>query len=286
MSKLEKIQHSMNSFGAKEVSHAQIRFERLENRVIPNIPFPHKHSFYQFLLITHGKGSHTIDFQEHMVVPKKLFLMKPGQMHSWKLQENTKGILLEFNRESLSFFKESNILNLLDHTLDSSQLDSPEYERLKTLLEEGVMEFAHQNQFQEQTLGAYLMIILGKILQIKNLVFKNSKMSSVTQQFSVLLEENYRTHHDVDFYASQLHMSPKNLSMQITRSLGRAPRQLIQERLHLESKRLLAYTDLSIGLIADHLGFIDQNYFARFFKKLESKSPKDSRMALKKLLSL
>lgn len=276
----------MNSFGGKEVSHAQIRFERLENRVIPNIPFPHKHSFYQFLIITQGKGSHTIDFHEHVVKPRMLYLMKPGQMHSWKLHENTKGILMEFNRESLSFFKESNILNLLDHTLDSSLLDSAEYEKLKTLLETGVTEFGHPHQFQEQTLGAYLMIILGKILQIKDLLSKNSKISSISQQFSILLEENYRTHHDVDFYATQLHMTPKNLSMQITRSLGKAPRQMIQERLHLESKRLLAYTDLSIGLIADHLGFIDQNYFARFFKKLEAKSPKESRVALKKLLSL
>lgn len=285
MNKLVKIQHAMSSFGAKEVSHGQIRFERLETRIVPNIPFPHKHSFYQFLLITQGKGTHTIDFKGHAVKPRMLFLMKPGQMHTWKLNNSSKGILLEFNRESISFFRESNIINLLDNTLDATFLDPDIFARLKSLLEDGINEYEEQHQFQEQTLQAYLMIILGKILQIKDVAAANSKHSSISREFSILLEENFRTHHEVDFYASRLHMSAKNLSMQITRSLGKPPRLLIQERLHLEAKRLLAYTDLPVGAIGDHLGFEDQNYFARFFKKLESKTPKESRIELKKLLS-
>lgn len=46
---------------------------------------PHKHDFYLVALFTHGSGTHEIDFVRYKVKPEALFIMKPGQMHYWKL---------------------------------------------------------------------------------------------------------------------------------------------------------------------------------------------------------
>jgi AraC family transcriptional activator of pobA len=61
--------------------------------------------------------------------------------------------------------------------------------------------------------------------------------------------------------------------MQLSRSIGKPPRTLIQERILLESKRYLAFSSLSIADIGYKLGFEDANYFTRFFRLHEKKTP-------------
>jgi AraC family transcriptional regulator, transcriptional activator of pobA len=50
---------------------------------------------------------------------------------------------------------------------------------------------------------------------------------------------------------------------------------VIQNRIVLEAKRLLNFTDLTIGQISDKLGFEDAAYFARYFRKVTNFSPTD-----------
>jgi AraC-like DNA-binding protein len=52
-----------------------------------------------------------------------------------------------------------------------------------------------------------------------------------------------------------------------------APLLIIQNRVILEAKRLLYYTDKSAKEIAFELGFEDAAYFSNFFKKHTSLSP-------------
>lgn len=267
----------MASFGIKEVSHAQIRFERLETRVNPNIPFPHKHSFYQLLLITHGSGTHTIDFYTHKVSPKNLFIMKPGQLHSWKLSSGAKGIIVEFNRESVSAFKEIPLIDLIDSTNDAINLPAPRFKTLQQLFEVGQSFYDVKDPYLEISLEATLVSILVEILRLKTQSKSEAKAHSVVHQFKSLLEIHYKNHHDLEFYAKLLHLNPKSLSMQVSRNLGKSARSLIHERLFLEAKRYLAFSDMPIGLISQELGFEDQNYFARFFKKIQGLSPSDFR---------
>jgi AraC family transcriptional activator of pobA len=52
---------------------------------------------------------------------------------------------------------------------------------------------------------------------------------------------------------------------------------LFPARLILESKRLLAHSDLNISEIAYQLGFDDASYFARLFKQIVLTSPREFR---------
>ena len=59
--------------------------------------------------------------------------------------------------------------------------------------------------------------------------------------------------------------------------MGIPPGKLIHERLLLEAKRLLRYSDLPVADIADQLNFEDPSYFSRFFKKHTGFSPSEFR---------
>ena len=60
---------------------------------------PHAHNFYLILLITKGKGIHTIDFLEYDVYPGAMFIVSPGQIHHWNLSPDVDGHILFFTKE-------------------------------------------------------------------------------------------------------------------------------------------------------------------------------------------
>jgi len=87
------------------------------------------------------------------------------------------------------------------------------------------------------------------------------------------VEKHFREHHQVADYASLLYKSPKTLS-NVFRKLGRkTPLQFIHERIVLEGRRLLLYTDKPIAEIADELGFLESGHFSRLFKRVTGDSP-------------
>jgi AraC-like DNA-binding protein len=69
------------------------------------------------------------------------------------------------------------------------------------------------------------------------------------------------------------------LTQALTKASGMTTSQAINNRLIIEAKRDLSFSGKSIEEIAFDLGFIDQNYFSRFFKKLASSTPQNFRKA-------
>jgi AraC-like DNA-binding protein len=51
----------------------------------------------------------------------------------------------------------------------------------------------------------------------------------------------------------------------------------ISKRINLEAKRLLAHTDLPVGVIAEKLGFQEATHFSKFFKREARCTPKEFR---------
>lgn len=58
---------------------------------------------------------------------------------------------------------------------------------------------------------------------------------------------------------------------------GASAKQIIDQHVILEIKVLLQSTELSMQEIADRLGFPDQSYLGRYFKRYEGMSPGDYR---------
>lgn len=95
--------------------------------------------------------------------------------------------------------------------------------------------------------------------------FTDDKMD-VIRMFNLLLEVNFRTQHEVRFYAQAMNRSPKTLTNIFGICRYPSPSKLIQRRVVLEAKRYLHYTDKSAKEVAAALGFTSTAHFSRFFK--------------------
>ncbi|MDR6290338.1 AraC family transcriptional activator of pobA [Inquilinus ginsengisoli] len=93
-------------------------------------------------------------------------------------------------------------------------------------------------------------------------------------RFRERIEERYRSHDEVEDYARALAVSPKRLWAACRRVAGAPPARLIQDRLLLEAKRLLLYSNISVADAGYALGFTDPAYFSRLFAKETGLSPR------------
>lgn len=273
--KQSKKLHPIDAFGILKVSLSHIRVEELKDRVNPKVPFPHRHDFFQIMLITKGEGNHQIDFVKHTIRPQQLFFMKPGQMHSWKMSSDSRGILIEFNTQSLNFLKDSTAL-IHNASFVPDVYVFQDKKQFQDLMDLGTLmrkEFLDGKDLYDLSLQGYLTALLVQIIRISQRQQGPQKSISQIETFKALIEKHFKEQHSVEFYAKALKVSPQALTMQLSRSLGRSPREMIQERILLEAKRYLAFSDLGISEIGFELGFNDANYFTRFFRLHEKKTP-------------
>ena len=104
------------------------------------------------------------------------------------------------------------------------------------------------------------------------------KKSELFRSFNVLVEEHFKTEHSVGFYADKLFKSPKTLANSFSK-YERTPLQIIHDRIILEAKRLLTYTDMTTKQIAYELGFDDPSHLSKLFKKNTGTPPSSYKTA-------
>ncbi|WP_242916961.1 helix-turn-helix domain-containing protein [Pontibacter liquoris] len=247
---------------------------------------PHKHNFFIILLLTSGSGTHTIDFRTYPVAPRKVYLLSPGQVHSWQLSGDADGYILFFTPEFYLLAHSEKKLygfpffNALLHK-PLVTLSAPEEARLLAIVRCIEDEYTQQQLKKDDIIRDYLDILL---LLLTRIYYEGASSEQVApmvygqlQDLHYLIDSHYKTHQPVTFYAEKLHLTARQLANTCKRVLGKSLTDLIQERLVLEAKRLLVHSDLTVTQLAAELGFFDNSYFARFFKKHTGQTPEQFR---------
>jgi AraC-like DNA-binding protein len=95
--------------------------------------------------------------------------------------------------------------------------------------------------------------------------------------FKDLLEQNFRKEKSVNKYASELSISEKQLHKATTTLVDKTPKQVIDERIILEAKRLLVHSSQSIKELAYDLGYDEPTNFIKYFRKHTNTTPSEFR---------
>lgn len=95
----------------------------------------------------------------------------------------------------------------------------------------------------------------------------------ILQRYRQLVEAGFRQHRPISAYAAELGVTADRLHSICQRALGRAPIQLLHERVVQEAKLRLERSARNIQEISDSLGFRDPTYFSHFFKRKTGLSP-------------
>jgi AraC family transcriptional activator of pobA len=196
-------------------------------------------------------------------------------VHGFDFQEDTTGFVLS------AFSHEVNdALSTLPKTAPMFQAPMiSERERNSgdlVLLQNNIQSFHDEFESRQRGRPSYLRALLKIILiQLSRLSDHNDSQSlagdkSNTEQYALLsrlIDENFRLHKSVQFYADKLNISSSKLTKLCAVVANQTPHAIVTNRLILEAKRYLTYTSMSLAQITEALGMKDPAYFSRFFKK-------------------
>ncbi len=105
------------------------------------------------------------------------------------------------------------------------------------------------------------------------------------ERFRALLDTHCRQRLPVTHYAQALGLTAGQLTRLCRQVLGQSSLAAINARTLHEAQRELVYSKLSIKQLAAELGFADEAYFGRFFKKQTGQRPGDFRDAARRRLA-
>ena len=152
--------------------------------------------------------------------------------------------------------------------------DQKSFESIFNILED---EFETKDHIQGEMLRVMLKRLLIKSSRLIKSKLPNPEISNsqldLIRKYHVLVEQHFKIKHKVTDYANLLFKSPKTLSNLFKKVGEKSPLKVINDRIILEAKRLLIYSDKSAEEIAFELGYKEAAHFSKFFKTQVGKPP-------------
>ena len=236
---------------------------------------PHKLDFYQILFVTKGNGFHTIDFEKFPYTDGTVIPVAVNQVQLFEVNTNTTGFGILFtprflmtDSNSYKFYSEFLIFNSLIPPIPikgSKEKTKELFELIKRMEKDYISgtDFA-----KEELLRSHLKLLLLNAEQIKF----DSKFL-LFRQFRDKIEKDLNHTLGVNEFSKKLAVSSKTLNNVVKHCTGQTAKQVIDERLVLEIKRLLSYSELSAKEIGYQLGFDEPTNMGKYFKKHTGTTP-------------
>ena len=248
-----------------------------KSEYLPAAGVTHVSRNYVICLIRRGSVSCCINSKRYVVNQPCLALFPPGQ--TMKFVSSSNGFQADIVSMSVNFGKSLGVgkeLRLSGFGNRPCGIVHPEVSSLM----KGYLDLCRtviSSGGGIDVLSELSIITTAFFYKLGNLVVKgrvlNAGFSDLTGSFLRLVEEKFREHRSLEWYAGELCKSPKYLSRIIRQETGKTASAWIDDKVCDEAKALLMSSSLTISQISDHLGFSSQSYFGKFFKRMTGASP-------------
>lgn len=245
-----------------------------------SIPTHRHEGLHQFQLLVKGSAQASIDGARHVLRAPAALMVAPGSVHGFNYQPDTVGHQVTVPSATLrgALAHSPGLLARLERTtvLAGRQMAGSVTECLALFQAIGREYQAHHEGRGEALLCQARLMALwflrnggGEPAGPRPL----RQRDALARRFRDLVEAHFRLHQPITHYAALLKVTPGHLSRACRESLGRPALDLIHERMLLEAKRLLAYSEMPVIEIANQLGFSDPANFTKFFTRYLGEPP-------------
>ena len=240
------------------------------HRINPNAPM--RPTFHHLVAVRGGRLDCSVDFTDHRLVQGDLIWVNPGQILQFGPQlETSQGIIVLFAPGFLD-----------DATASAAHADRPDASlapvRSPALLSLTEMLAAEYDNPAGLPAAVHIAILRHALsillLRIGNHRDPSSRPADAAfEAFRQAVEDGFAHTHRVEDYAHQLGYSVRTLTRASRVATGHGAKRVIQERVLLEAKRLLAHTELTSTAIAGRVGMPDPAAFGKFFRGQTGETP-------------
>lgn len=259
--------------------------------VLPDIPFlvsdsslvfgahepSHRIHFFALIWFSENKGDHFIDFESFPIRSNKVYLLGKNQVHSIPATRLPKARVIVFSVDFFQRIEEPHLRQLFLPFNNEGITIPPQMAGTMTQLF-ALLLSEYQGLSDPAMLLKYLTAFLLHLYRFskQHYLLASGEDNRMVRLFQ-LLEEHYKEQRTARFYALQIGLTSKRINEILRDKMGTTISQLLYHLLLIEAKRELFHSQRSIKEIAYELGFSEQSYFARFFKKHTGTTPEQFR---------
>jgi len=238
----------------------------------------------RILLIMHGWAQVTLNMiDHHFEAGDLIYLGTNGIIQYHDAAIDVKALGLSMTDELLQLAIGNRVPDALDGHLRDFNLHLQDdemryYDQLHSLLTVHGMARG-SSQVTLHLVGALLWYVNHLWSQHEQSHRENlSRDQRLFTDFVQLVSRFATEHHTIDFYASQLCITPRYLSTIIKQVSGKSAKQWIDEALVTRIKIDLRHTDKPIATITDDMNFPNPSFLTKFFKRMTGMTPSQFRM--------
>ncbi|QTF93353.1 helix-turn-helix domain-containing protein [Halomonas sp. BM-2019] len=250
---------------------------------------PHRHADLVHLLhVSHGRVDLELEGTRHPLEGPLVIVVPSMSIHGFRFSPDVDGHIITLARPLVEHLAEtaSSAGALLQHAGFHGLHGPGSGRRIATLVTQIDEEYRQPAPGRASMLEALIQALVVALSRLQVVTGRGAKASTShhdrshqhLENYQALIEAQFRRQPSVEQFAAQLGMSSAHLNTLCRRLADRSALQLLHERLLLEAKRQLTYTNMTISQIADSLGFSEPAYFTRFFKRNTGLSPRDFRL--------
>ncbi len=249
---------------------------------------PHRHSYYTILLVRQARGIHVIDFREYPLAGTSLHFVYPGQVHQVIAKEKPEGWVINFSKH---FLLHNHITDqmiddvyLFNKYSETPPLPVPEdqFDNYTDIIRQIRLYDSMEMDYKRDAQGALLKLLL---IQSNNHCSRHNTDNPQTietgnqlvRRFKELIDQHYQQYHKVSDYAEMLAVTSDYLNKSVKTVTGKSAKEYILDRILVEAKRVLLFTELTNKELSYTLGFEEPSHFSNFFKRYSGLSPLDFR---------
>ena len=246
---------------------------------------PARTNYFAIYFIESGSGTFWADASRFAFGPDSLLFFVPYQHIRFVPDRPVHGEVIQFHANFLcveTFHAEvgcSGVLFNDPYGIPVVTLDERAKLEVTNLIERIRKEQSESGLAFGEVMLAYLKVLLILAARLKSpkpgvcVPGANDLRHPMLVQLRDLIEQNYRTLHAPADYAKRLHLTAKTLGRIVREHLGTTPTDLIRNRILIHAKWQLLHTLKPVKEISRELGFSDELYFSRLFKKATGYSP-------------
>ncbi len=247
----------------------------------------HRAGFYHILWFQKGSPTHWVDFSPIKIKSNSLLFLNKDVVQRFDSKVRFEGKVILFtdgffskSEQDIKFLRSSSLFHDLHPTapIGIAKQTKP-FEELLQLMQWELQanNGVNQSEFLQNLLHNFLILAEREKRKQNIIEFKQGTDLDSVIIFKDLLDLNFKKQKHVSFYAAEIMTTEKRLNQATYKVLGKTPKAIIDERVLLEAKRILAHTNESIKEIGYELGFEEPTNFIKYFKKHTSITPLEFR---------
>ena len=269
----------------KQNGELAFRLERFEN--LNQFDHLQRKHYYSIILLNASNYKLSVDLSNYELQGYQMICLSPYQPFMISSEERCQGWLLNFHPDFFCTYRHQNEIEtegvLFNNFYGLPHFQISEEGLFFNLIDQISKEMDRDSIAQHEVLVAFLKVFLIEAVRQKKQFDKeivpkfSDGQSEILQNLVDSIEKNYCELHSPKDYADVLCVSTKTLAGIVKKYLQQTPSDLISNRIVIAAKRELYLTSKPLKQIAAGLGYYDEFYFSRFFKRKVGVSPDNYR---------